>query len=737
MRANHSDSSMGVEDASTELPAALPQVGSDATAAPGSALGSQLLRDNLNQGFEDDAIALRDRYILDDVLAVGASYIVYKARDPRRGGNSNVAIKALRPELRGDSGAIERLRREFRFCAALRHPNIVRVFALEEVSGIWFMVMECLVGTSLARLIYDGRPKPVPIPRALSVLRACSAVLSVMHERRIVHRDFNPGNVWITESGEVRVIGFGASQRCALPPGADFANDETRCQRKLSCASTSAYASPQLLAGEQPEPGDDVFSFACIAYELLVGRHPFGRWSVAEIAAQHLRIERPPGWRQPVWRALREGMQRRSERRTRSAADLLLDLERGLTEETAGVRGSVVEAMRRHLQDARRWFEARPIRGARALLSRQRFRRVRDRFQAEARQWFLARRQRVVERTVSLGEWFASRQAEIAKAARTVRRSAARLPSFANFSRRPGNEPSQGEGRAEMRRPRATLLRAIVQTRHLRSVPGSKRVRTMRAAQRMVGSWCEIWRGGLKRARPGKEWVVGAQYLATGAAALALACLILVHGKSTLTEIRGRAQMREFGALSAPWVDDSLVGFASDRSGEPATSAHVATHGFGSEDDCAIGSDGISSRLCASESTVAASDVRSSAAGASVRPAHRPSARVALERAALAVSDRAIAAALVITRVGSVGNPVMVRWRTVGGTAKPDEDYEGVISGTARFIDNQSVRVLYVPLKSNPKALGDRYFTVELIRPSSGAVLGQISRVVVTIQKRE
>jgi hypothetical protein len=697
---------MHVEDAATQPLAA------EATPAPGSALGSQLLRDNLEQGFRDDAIALRDRYILDAVLDVGASCIVYRARDPRRaaevGKSLNVAIKALRPELRNDPGAIERLKREFRSCAALRHPNVVRVFALEELSGTWYMVMEFLDGKSLARLIYDGTPERLPVTRALGILRACSAVLSLIHERRMVHRDFNPENVWITESGDVRVVGFGACERCALP-SADLDDDANRCERKLSCASTSAYASPQALAGELPESGDDVFSFACIAYELLAGRHPFGRWNVAEIGALQLRIERPRGLRWPVWQALSEGMHGRSERRTRSAADVLLALERGLAQENAGRRSSVVEAMARSLADAGRWFEAQPVRAARALLLRRRFHGVWDRC--------------VVERTGSLGEWFASRRAEIANAAGTVRRSAISFPRHGVAKIGPG------------------LERAAAQGRHLRSVLVSQRARAMRGAQRVVGSWCETPRGVLKRMRRGQEWVVGGRYAPAGAAALALACLTLVHGESTLTETPSYAVSATGtpgpGISAAPWADDSLRGFASDRSGDPATSGQAIAHPIGSEEECAIAAVGFPSRVCASASMIAASDVRSSADRPINRPAHRPRATVALERATLAVSDRAIAAVLVVTRVGSVRKPVVVRWRTVVGTAKPGEDYEGVASGTARFTDNQSVRVLYVPLKPNPNALGDRSFGVELSRPSSGASLGQISRVVVTIQKRE
>jgi serine/threonine protein kinase len=764
---------MHVEDAATQ-PLAAP--------APGSVLCAQLLRDNLQQGFRDDAIALRDRYILDEVLAVGASCIVYKARDPRRaadvGSSSNFAIKALRPELRGDPGAIERLRREFRFCAALRHPNVVRVYALEEISHTWFMVMEFLDGKSLARLIYDGSPKCLPVTRALDILRACSAVLSLIHERRTVHREFNPGNVWITETGEVRVIGFGASQRCAPLPYAEFDNDENRCDPKLSCASPSAYASPQVLAGERPEAGDDVFSFACIAYELLAGRHPFGRWNAAESGALHLRIERPRGLRWPVWRALRKGLHRRPGRRTRSAADLLLRLERGFGRENAGQRGSVVEAMVRHLAGAHHWFEAQPIGRPLASLSRRRLYGVWDRLQAEARRLFRAHTARVVERAVSLGDWFASRRAELATTAGTARRFAARWPSFSSLAARPPGDGSSarltGFSLPHISFPRHGFAkiglgyeRATAQAQHLGSVLVSKRAGTMRGVQRVVGAWRETRRAVLQRMHAGKEWVVGARYVAAGAAALALACLTLVDGKSTLTGAPSyavgatgtrdpripaastmsvsrssvamptacRAQMREFNGLPAPWIDDSLVGPLNDRSRDPATSGHLIALAFGSEDDCALGLAGIPGRMCASASLLATSDVRSSAAQAINRPAHRSRATVALERATLAVSDRAIAAVLVVTRVGAVRDRVMVRWRTVVGTAKPGEDYEGVNSGTARFIDKQLVRVLYVPLKPNPNALGDRSFAVELSRPSSGAELGQIRRVIVTIQK--
>jgi len=664
------------------------EVAEDAAAAHGSVPGAQLLRDNLSQCFTDDALALRDRYILDAVLAVGASCIVYQGRDRRGaakvGGCANVAIKALRPELRSDAAASERLRREFRFCAALRHPNVLRVFALEEASGTWFMVMEPLDGESLARLIYNSAPNPLPVSRALGILRACSAVLSLIHGRRMVHRDLNPANVWITGNGEVRVIGFGARRRS-----------------RLSCAPGSAYCSPQALAGEPPASTDDVFSFACIAYELLVGQHPFGRWSVAEIGALHLRSGRPRGLRRPVWLALKEGMHRRSGQRAGSAAELLLRLERGLAQENSPPRGAGVEALVGYVADARDWFEPR-----------------------------------MLEHAGSLGDWLDSRRVRLAHAAGIARRSVARLPSLASRAGRWNVRlggltlPHVATPRRASARLSPGLARAIARAGDLRSVLVSKRARITRGSLRAVGIWRETRRGALERMRHGREWAAGAGYRPAGAAVLALACLTLVHGKSTFTASPGSA----FGASATPdarihataGIDDSLVGF---RSGPHAQA-------FGSADDCGLASVAIPGRGCAFASMAVASVGHSFAARASARPAHRSWSKVTFERETLTVSDRAIAAVLVVTRAGAVRDPIVVRWRTVVGTARPGEDYEGVTSGTARFIDNQSVRVLYVPLKPNPDAPGDRSFAVELSRPSSGAALGQIWRAIVTIQKR-
>jgi hypothetical protein len=663
-------------------------VGADAAQAHGSVPGAPLLRDNLSQCFTDDALALRDRYILDEVLAVGASCIVYRGRDRRgaaeRDSGANVAIKALRPELRSDAAASERLRREFRLCAALRHPNVLRVCALEEASGTWFMVMEPLDGESLARLIYNSAPNPLPLSRALGILRACSAVLSLIHGRRMVHRDLNPANVWITRSGEVRVIGFGA-----------------RRDSRSSCAPASAYGSPQVLAGEPPESTDDVFSFACIAYELLVGQHPFGRWSVAESEALHLRDVRPRGLRRPVWRALQEGMHRHSGRRTGSAAELLLRLEHGLAEENAERRSAVVEAPVRYLADAREWLELR-----------------------------------MLERTGRLGDWLDSQRVRLAHAAGMARRSVARLPGLASRAGRRTVRlggfalPRVATLKRASRRLGPGFAQATAQARHLRGVLVRKRARITRGSLRVVGVWRETGRGALARMRHRREWAAGVWYRPAGAAVLALACLTLVHGKSTFTASSGSALgasgTTDARIHAAPWIDDSLMGFRSNANAQ----------GFGSADDCGLVSVAIPGRGCAFASMAIVSDGHSFSGRAGNRSTRRPWSRVTLERETLTVSDRAIAAVLVVTRAGAVRDPVMVRWRTVVGTAKPGEDYEGVTSGTARFIDNQSVRVLYVPLKPNPNAPGDRSFTVELSRPSPGAALGQIWRAIVTIQKR-
>lgn len=225
---------------------------------------------------------LLDRYLIEQALGAGGTAWVFRARDltvHKNAPGARIAIKTPRPDMRERERAIARLQHEFRCAQLLRHPNIVRVLELGHDDRTWFMTMELIEGRSLAALMRE----PVSLPPALkrAVLTACAQALAYAHRNDVVHGDFKPSNVLVSANGQVKVFDFGAATWLEQ-------EDRTRIP-----AGTPAYASPQVLSGARPDPRDDVFSFACVAYELLTGRHPFGRRSSLEARQQGQLPPRP------------------------------------------------------------------------------------------------------------------------------------------------------------------------------------------------------------------------------------------------------------------------------------------------------------------------------------------------------------------------------------------------------------------------------------------------------------
>ena len=197
--------------------------------------------------------------------------VVYQARDMTASSGTTasvrVALKAPRPDRGDRARATARLQHEFAQASKLSHPNIVRMFELIEHADSCFITMELIEGRLLSTIVRDW----TMLPRALAnkILRSCAQALHHAHENDVVHGDFKPGNVFLTREEDVKIVDFGAS--------AALSGDSSRIP-----AGTPAYASPQVLGGETPDRRDDVFSYACVAYELLTGQHPFQHRSSLE-----------------------------------------------------------------------------------------------------------------------------------------------------------------------------------------------------------------------------------------------------------------------------------------------------------------------------------------------------------------------------------------------------------------------------------------------------------------------
>jgi serine/threonine protein kinase len=230
---------------------------------------------------------LCDRFILERVLGSGGTAVVFQARDmtceevrlkpdpqeARCGSgfgltpNLRVALKTPRTDRGDRARAAARLHHEFEQARKLSHPSIVHVFDLHDSGDTCFMTMELIEGRLLSTIVRDW----TMLPRALAnkILRSCALALDHAHDNDVVHGDFKPGNVFLTREEDVKIVDFGAA--------AALCGGSSRIP-----AGTPAYASPQVLSGETPDRRDDVFSFACVAYELLTGQHPFQHRSSLE-----------------------------------------------------------------------------------------------------------------------------------------------------------------------------------------------------------------------------------------------------------------------------------------------------------------------------------------------------------------------------------------------------------------------------------------------------------------------
>jgi protein kinase-like protein len=189
---------------------------------------------------------------------------VYLATDARLG--RTVALKALAPHLLRDPVQRERLRREARAAAALSHPGICTVYALEEIDGEVYIATEYLDGITLGEEIRRRATLPPPADVARTA-RELAGALAAAHAAGIVHRDLKPDNVMRTRDGRLKILDFGLARSQA--GAASFAT------RPGLLIGTPGYIAPEQLAGERGDARADVYAFGVLLYEYACGTHPF------------------------------------------------------------------------------------------------------------------------------------------------------------------------------------------------------------------------------------------------------------------------------------------------------------------------------------------------------------------------------------------------------------------------------------------------------------------------------
>ncbi len=262
-------------------------------------------------------------------LGAGGMGVVYSAEDVRLG--RPVALKFLAEELSNSQAAIDRLRSEARAASALNHPNICTIYDIGEHDGHPFIVMELMKGQSLRERV-AGRP--LKTHQLVDMGIQIADALDAAHSAGIIHRDIKPGNIFLTERGQVKILDFGLAKLTA-----DFANsgNTTRTPDPTVAGitlGTIAYMSPEQATGEELDGRTDLFSVGVVLYECATGRQPFtGKTSAVILSAILNNAPAAPTAFNPelpvrLEEAINNCLEKDRELRYQSAADLRADLKR-------------------------------------------------------------------------------------------------------------------------------------------------------------------------------------------------------------------------------------------------------------------------------------------------------------------------------------------------------------------------------------------------------------------------
>jgi Tol biopolymer transport system component len=283
-------------------------------------------------------------------IGAGGMGEVYRATDMNLG--RQVAIKVLPDMLAQDTDRLARFDREAKALASLNHPNIAAIYGLEKSDGQTALVMELVEGPTLADRIVEG---PIQVDEALTIARQIAEALEAAHEQGIVHRDLKPANIKVRPDGTVKVLDFGLAKAIESSSaseqsirGADLVGLITQSPTIATPAmtrvgiilGTAAYMSPEQARGKPVDRRADIWAFGCVLFEMLTGTQAFHGEDVSEIVA-HILTREPdwaalPGTLSPrALDLLRLCLQRDVKKRRRDAGDLVLDVDRIVSEPLA------------------------------------------------------------------------------------------------------------------------------------------------------------------------------------------------------------------------------------------------------------------------------------------------------------------------------------------------------------------------------------------------------------------
>ena len=224
---------------------------------------------------------IKDRFRLVEILGEGGMGAVWKAvdklKEEARDRNPFVAVKLLAGDFRNHPEAFIALQRESAKQQRLAHPNIATVYDFDRDGDTVYMTMEVMTGTPMDRYINALPAQGLPYADAIPIIEELGAGLAYAHQAELVHSDLKPGNAFLTRDNHVKLLDFGIAR--ASKTRTDAEGERTIFDPGQLGALTPTYASIEMFEGMDPDPRDDIYALAIIAYQLFTGRHPFGKKS--------------------------------------------------------------------------------------------------------------------------------------------------------------------------------------------------------------------------------------------------------------------------------------------------------------------------------------------------------------------------------------------------------------------------------------------------------------------------
>jgi predicted Ser/Thr protein kinase len=258
-------------------------------------------------------------YVIQRELGRGGMGVVYLAQDLRLA--RTVAIKALSPAYSQSPSVRQRLLNEAQLAAALSHPGIAAVYALEEIDGELYMACEYVPGAALRALVESG---PLPIIDVVEIGLQLARALAEAHTKGIVHRDIKPENVIQTPSGVIKVLDFGLA----------IAEYTTRVTQTGMLVGTPAYLAPEQALGHDTDFRTDIFTLGLLMYELASGTNPFVAGTIPATIARIVNEDPPllsdvqPRSVPELDRIVERCLRKDPRDRYRATQEIVADLER-------------------------------------------------------------------------------------------------------------------------------------------------------------------------------------------------------------------------------------------------------------------------------------------------------------------------------------------------------------------------------------------------------------------------